>query len=205
LCLILSEGLAGAFCSDLAVIAVLLILLISGFSLISYDLFSARLNFCSDAGTYAHGNHRASHAIPNPQLAAMGAYSQVPLAPRLFSCAQRQQPQPGVVPLLERRGVCGRLDGSHRVGSVLPGRSGRPRRRRPRRPQLVHSSIGPVCCSQYSALPSGAIWLSIDGWREEEIWLNIQGKNFSSTNPKYGPGMQRATRSAYPDSLGRFL
>ena len=47
-------------------IAVLLILLISGFSLISYDLFSARFNFCSDAGTYAHGNHRASHAIPNP-------------------------------------------------------------------------------------------------------------------------------------------
>jgi hypothetical protein len=98
------------------VIAVLLILLISGFSLISYDLFSARLNFCSDAGTYAHGNHRASHAIPNPQLAAMGAHSQVALAPRLFLCAQRQQPQPGVVPLLERRGVCGRLDGSDRVG-----------------------------------------------------------------------------------------
>ena len=171
----------------------MLILLISGFSLISYDLFSARLNFCSDAGTYAHGNHRASHAIPNPQLAS--AHSQVALAPRLFSCAQRQQPQPGGVPLLERR----RLRSAGWIGSgraVLPGRL--IRRGRPRRPQLVHSSIGPVCCSQYSALPSGAIWLSIDGWREEEIWLNIQGKNFSATNPKYGPGMQRATRRRIP-------
>jgi hypothetical protein len=64
--------LVRSVCSDLAVIAVLLILLISGFSLISYDLFSARLNFCSDAGTYAHGNHRASHAIPNPPAGGDG-------------------------------------------------------------------------------------------------------------------------------------
>ncbi len=45
------------------------------------------------------------------------------------------------------------------------------------------AACGFGCGSQYWALNSGQMWPSIDAWREEEIKLNIQGRNFSNTIP----------------------